>query len=341
MQFNRKYIIGSLIAHLLIIVIATVISMCNRNIKKTFVVFGAHSRKPTFVSYKSSKIVPFVGNGSSRKGKGSGGKGTGKGKSNHANKRAHITASSKKSKTNLKRVAKKSYKPTTGKHKQSKKHVSSHPKTHKAQFHELGAKVKIKNKKDLHKIGKQTTAQHKQKQKKPPAKQKMQEKKIVTPPEPDDEEVKEEQTPPPPMALTPSEKEETKEQPVVDEKTIVDNTDAALPDDQNPQQEDPDEDLDDDSGFNLVGEYDHKDLVMYQKHVQREVDRLWRPPLGVPKGTVCTILFSVDDDGTVETFDFIKRSSVLIYDLSVIRIAKNFQFDKCLWGKQFKIDFRQ
>jgi len=68
---------------------------------------------------------------------------------------------------------------------------------------------------------------------------------------------------------------------------------------------------------------------------------LWRPPVGVPKGTECTICFIVNQSGKIEKFEIIKHSKVLIYDLSISRIAKNFKFDRCLWGKKFTIDFRQ
>ena len=92
--------------------------------------------------------------------------------------------------------------------------------------------------------------------------------------------------------------------------------------------------------FTLSGEIDKK-FEVYQKYLQQEVQRLWSPPLGVPKGTTCRIKFVIDQSGKVSNFENIKKSKVLIYDLSILRIAHQFKFDKCLWGKSFIIDFCQ
>lgn len=92
--------------------------------------------------------------------------------------------------------------------------------------------------------------------------------------------------------------------------------------------------------FNLMGESD-PNLIKYQLSIQREVERLWHPPVGVPKGTECSICFTINSNGAINKFEFIKRSKILIYDLSVSKIAKNFQFDRSLWNKKFTIDFRQ
>ncbi len=84
-----------------------------------------------------------------------------------------------------------------------------------------------------------------------------------------------------------------------------------------------------------------KELTVYQECVQREVLRLWSPPIGIPKGTECTLHFIISDTGKISHVDFIKRSKMLLYDLSIQQVAYRFEFDKRLWGKQFTIDFRQ
>lgn len=81
--------------------------------------------------------------------------------------------------------------------------------------------------------------------------------------------------------------------------------------------------------------------ILIVEHIQKEISRLWRPPVGVPKGTECTVRFTVTKKGKVHHFNFLKRSEIVIYDLSVTRIAHKFSFDKSLWGKTFTIDFRQ
>lgn len=85
----------------------------------------------------------------------------------------------------------------------------------------------------------------------------------------------------------------------------------------------------------------NKELTVYQECVRKEVLRLWSPPVGIPKGTECTLHFVISDTGKVSHVDFIKRSKMLLYDLSIQQIAYRFDFDKRLWGKQFTIDFRQ
>lgn len=77
------------------------------------------------------------------------------------------------------------------------------------------------------------------------------------------------------------------------------------------------------------------------KQIQQEISRLWRPPVGVPKGTECTVRFTINKKGSVDHFEFLKRSKILIYDLSITRVAHKFAFDRSLWGKTFTIDFRQ
>ena len=92
--------------------------------------------------------------------------------------------------------------------------------------------------------------------------------------------------------------------------------------------------------FNVLGETDRM-FIRFQGYVQQEIERVWQPPLGVPKGTECTGLFKIGKDGSVQKFELLTRSKILIYDLSIIKVSRNFKFDSCLWGKTFSVDFRQ
>ncbi|MCB9492707.1 MAG: hypothetical protein H6679_00355 [Epsilonproteobacteria bacterium] len=80
---------------------------------------------------------------------------------------------------------------------------------------------------------------------------------------------------------------------------------------------------------------------MYHACVQQEVSRLWRPPVGFDKSVKCSGFFSIGTDGKVREFKLISSSGVLIYDLSVTKVAKKFAFNRILWGKSFTIDFAQ
>lgn len=92
--------------------------------------------------------------------------------------------------------------------------------------------------------------------------------------------------------------------------------------------------------IDMSGDLDPK-LARYQREVRKEVARLWRPPVGVPKGTECILQVTVDAKGSIELYELTTRSKVLVYDLSVLQAAKEFKFSKALWGNSLIITFRQ
>ena len=79
----------------------------------------------------------------------------------------------------------------------------------------------------------------------------------------------------------------------------------------------------------------------YQKEVQREISRVWRPPVGVAQGTECVLMVAVGAEGEVKKVELVTKSKVLVYDLSVLQAAKDFQFSKALWDNSLLITFRQ
>lgn len=98
-----------------------------------------------------------------------------------------------------------------------------------------------------------------------------------------------------------------------------------------------------DEPFHFVfGEFSDTKLREYHECIQKEVSRLWHPPVGVPQGTECSLFFHLDAEGKVKNFEIIQRSKVLIYDLSIMRIAHQIILDHPgLCGKKFTIVFRQ
>lgn len=92
---------------------------------------------------------------------------------------------------------------------------------------------------------------------------------------------------------------------------------------------------------NVVVAFTDREMLLYQRVVQQEIERTWQPPLGVPKGTECTVRFEIADNGNIKSVILVHRSDVLIFDLSTLRSARKCMFAQCLWGKIFQVDFRQ
>lgn len=82
-------------------------------------------------------------------------------------------------------------------------------------------------------------------------------------------------------------------------------------------------------------------LLLYQAYIQKEIMRLWRPPVGVKKGVESLVYFSVSNQGAIEQAHIVKSSEIVIYDMSIKRVLMAFQFHQSLWGKRFTVNFRQ
>lgn len=313
-SFNR-FLAWSFIIHLIIIIIGSVFGTSKKN---DFVVFGAYSRYASHTQYKSSRITPF-----SNKRLGTSGK-PGRGKSKRSGKKSRPTIKNHKQRspknTRKSNSAKKNNPKTTNQKNNPLKQKTS--KTSKRRIAELDDTV----------IGKKASAR--KPTKKAPT--------MPPPPKPeepeDDEPFVEEKKEPLPQKTQPESSQESN-----------DSTANASSDDvRSNNKESVDNDATNDAGengdgdgFSIDGVDDPEAIAHYQRYVQEEIDRVWRPPLGVKKGTVCTVSFTVDEKGEVQTCTMLKGSSVLIYDLSIMRIARSLHFHASLWGKQFKIDFCQ
>ena len=335
MELLKKYLVGSLIFHLSVVILACVVSYFDSRIKKSFIVFGAHSRKPSFVSYKALKAVPFVGSPQCHRTHQRAKAHQRSKLSHHVEKKHHVSG-----------MHKKNHAQPTKKHSVHKRVAHASKKTLTVPevapvLHELSDNVKIAHKKTARVKKAKKHAEVPAKEVKVAHNDQIEQQQVE--PIKIAQAIEEKLAKEPEKIIEPEKKVSEKSAPC----TTCDSTESVLPDDHMPDSECaqneafPHDNTTDYAGFNLIGSYEQKDLIIYQRHVQREVDRLWRPPLGVPKGTICTVMFTIGAEGTVENFEILKRSDVVIYDLSIIRVARNFQFDKSLWGKQFKIDFRQ
>ncbi|MBM3893372.1 hypothetical protein FJ365_03165 [Candidatus Dependentiae bacterium] len=303
MHFNR-FLAWSLIVHLVIIIIGGILGTSKKN---DFVVFGAHSRYSSHTQYKASRPVPF------------------------SNKKVRAPFNAKSS--GGKRVGNKKQKGPRNKHKRFKQQKANNRKT-KSPLQKQSSTSRRSTKKSpaTKKKGKKFLPELADDlgKKKTPLLSKKKKQEPISAPEPEEEiEVVEPLIEKP---LTPQKKDLTPEEPSDEEAT---SSDIA------PADTESDSDTEHDEGFSIDGVDDPDEVAHYQRFVQEEIDRVWRPPLGVKKGTVCTVSFAIDDKGNVQTCTMTKRSAVLIYDLSIMRIARELRFHASLWGKQFKIDFCQ
>ncbi len=92
--------------------------------------------------------------------------------------------------------------------------------------------------------------------------------------------------------------------------------------------------------FDLRGEQDPQNIV-YSQAITTAVIKLWHPPIGVPKATEESVRFYTYKNGKVKNFEIIEKSNILLYDLSIVKIAKRLDFGEELGDKIFIIKFRQ
>lgn len=312
-KIDQKFFIGSFLVHLTFIVLLLCFNLSN-SINKKFVVYGAHSKKPTNAYFKPSRQTNksnWLNNDN---------------RLNRTKKLAQNSSSSstknlsKNKKSPIKELSGKSEKKRSIKIKnkisKNKSFKSKNSKQKSPTSMEEEPKKQIKNKKIKNKA--KQTEKNKKKKKEP--EKKIEEKK--------QEEIKTEEKK---QKLEEPKEIETKEEPQVEPAKSEEVIELS----ETQNSEEPEE-----LNFDLMGEQDPK-LVIYQKLIQKEVDRLWHPPIGVPKGTESTLCFTLDSDGNVSNYEVLKKSDVLIYDLSIFRVAKSLKFDKSLWNKKFTVRFRQ
>jgi len=298
-RIPQNYFIGSLIFHIVIFLVLA-ISLRDNN-QKSFIVFGAHSKKTTKIVFKSPK----------------------------SNNKKSVSVGSKNIK-NIKKKPEKKPDKKPEKKLENKLEKKSGKKSEKKPDKKL-EKIKEKSDGDDINIGKLSKKQKKQKEQEKKEQdlkeQKAQKKREQEEREKELEQEREEE-------LQKKKDLERAQKLAAQEEDLLEDFD-----DQDDESDDQDE-KDEPEEFNFLTLSDQEQAI-YHKKIQEEVQKLWRPPLGAPRGTKCVVSFVVGPDGTIESFEIVKRSNMLIYDLSIQRVAMKFKFDKSLWGKKFRIDFQQ
>lgn len=86
---------------------------------------------------------------------------------------------------------------------------------------------------------------------------------------------------------------------------------------------------------------DQDDGYQYNAAIQESVMQHWKPPIGVARGVVSVVSFVVSDQGDVESYKFIEKSNIVIFDASIRLSAKKYKFPKTECGKTIIIRFIQ
>lgn len=314
-SLTKNYFIASIVVHILVVLAVGYMIKRDAISNKNFVIFGAHSRYTTKALYKSS-AVPFTGTPS--KGK-SGKKGNGKKRAiAPSNKSKKIKAAPNNKKTVQKAVPKKAKAPAKGKGKpQGLRKVAANLQmpSPTAMVEDPIKQAVTKKKKPLKKI------------------------KAKVQPMPQPEEIEE----PAQKELPLSEAEAAAElEAKLEEEKLLETATQT-----NPTADDAaagEESGEDDGDTIHVGVVDSTDPVTryHQRIISQEFNRLWQPPVGVRKGTECTVRITIGKNGVITAIDFIKRSQVPIYDLSILRLklAKP-ELPPTLYGKHMIVVFHQ
>lgn len=307
---NKNYFIASVLIHLIIMFGISYMIKQDAISNKNFVIFGAHSRHTTKALYKSA-AVPFIGGSPGTKRK----------------------RNSKKSRTKARKNA--------SSRKELSKKKTSTPRNKKTKTSSKAQAIKGLAKKQpltmpsptamLEDSAKQSKNKASKKQKKHLLK-----KEVAVP-----QEIEEELTPKHshPQQATP-EKNEPHTPP--SEYTNTEQIDAELK--TNPAPQDSFDGDSQDEEIIHVGVIDSTDPVTryHQRVIGQEFSRLWQPPVGVRKGTECTVKIAIDNKGAISTIEFIKRSQVPIYDLSILRLKiTKPEFPSSLYGKHMVVVFHQ
>lgn len=275
MNYNRKYLCGSFLFHIIVFVLLYSVSLDNRVNKYT--VLGVHSRKRTDVSYKDLRQVA---------------KQIEKNNSNRilANKKQ----AAKKKSVNLKQKQKQRNKPI--KKSKAKKEESKKTKKQATKVKKQEPKKQIPKKKEVQKKKPEVKKQDKRNAKSTQVKS-----------------IQNKLSQPKPEPVKPVFKEEPIEEVLEEEEILT---------------------------FDLIYNSDPK-IQEYHKSIQKTVNRLWRPPLGVAKGIESTFAFTIDKVGKIKSFDIVNKPKHFLYQSSITKVAKKFEFEKFFWGKKIIIVFRQ
>lgn len=82
------------------------------------------------------------------------------------------------------------------------------------------------------------------------------------------------------------------------------------------------------------------DSLQLQKKLQESLFDIWAPPAGIPGNLVCEVIITIGWDGLIVHKEIIKKTGILIYDLSVQEALDKACFPHEIWGKKLTLLFK-
>ena len=89
--------------------------------------------------------------------------------------------------------------------------------------------------------------------------------------------------------------------------------------------------------------HDYKEVEMLRRNalLQQELVKQWQPPFGVPQDAACEVSFYVDRQGITKNVSFIKKSGIMMYDISARNAVLSMKMPQWTHGKTITINFTQ
>ena len=82
------------------------------------------------------------------------------------------------------------------------------------------------------------------------------------------------------------------------------------------------------------------DALQSQMDIQRAIQEVWAPPVGMPDDIVSQVRLDIGWKGEIVSVEYIKPTGIVVYDMAVERAIESIEFPKQMWGKRIVIAFK-
>lgn len=85
---------------------------------------------------------------------------------------------------------------------------------------------------------------------------------------------------------------------------------------------------------------DEYEIIQMQKHLYKELSRLWKAPKGLTGLEKCDVLVSIDAQGQLQHAEITKGSGSKLYDITVQNNFRKAEYLPIFWGKQVIVTYK-